>query len=54
MNRSQLKEKNKQAKPSGPLDDVYLSAKKKEVGGPSGLEPTRYGDWERHGRCIDF
>jgi hypothetical protein len=26
----------------------------REVGGPSGLEPTRYGDWERKGRCIDF
>ncbi|MDJ0881676.1 MAG: DUF1674 domain-containing protein [Gammaproteobacteria bacterium] len=26
----------------------------KETGGPSGLEPTRYGDWERKGRCIDF
>lgn len=25
-----------------------------EAGGPSGLEPTRYGDWERNGRCIDF
>jgi hypothetical protein len=25
-----------------------------EVGGPSGLEPTRFGDWERKGRCIDF
>jgi hypothetical protein len=25
-----------------------------EYGGPSGLEPTRYGDWERRGRCIDF
>lgn len=25
-----------------------------EVGGPKGLEPTRYGDWERNGRCIDF
>lgn len=19
-----------------------------------GLEPTRYGDWEKDGRCIDF
>ena len=27
---------------------------KKEVGGPLGLEPTRYGDWERKGRCVDF
>jgi hypothetical protein len=26
----------------------------KEIGGPKGLEPTRYGDWERNGRCIDF
>lgn len=25
-----------------------------EIGGPEGLEPTRYGDWERKGRCIDF
>ena len=26
----------------------------RETGGPAGLEPTRYGDWERKGRCIDF
>lgn len=26
----------------------------KETGGPQGLEPTRYGDWERAGRCVDF
>ncbi len=25
-----------------------------EIGGPKGLEPTRYGDWERKGRCVDF
>lgn len=25
-----------------------------EVGGPEGLEPTRYGDWEQGGRCTDF
>lgn len=25
-----------------------------ETGGPKGPEPTRYGDWERKGRCIDF
>ncbi len=25
-----------------------------EVGGPAGPEPTRYGDWERKGRCVDF
>lgn len=25
-----------------------------EKGGPKGKEPTRYGDWEKSGRCIDF
>jgi hypothetical protein len=25
-----------------------------ETGGPPGPEPTRYGDWEKRGRCIDF
>ena len=27
---------------------------KGEAGGPKGPDPTRYGDWERNGRCIDF
>ncbi len=26
----------------------------KEHGGPSGLEPTRYGDWEKKGLTSDF
>jgi len=25
-----------------------------EHGGPNGLEPTRYGDWEKKGLAIDF
>ncbi len=25
-----------------------------ESGGRDGPEPTRYGDWEKNGRCIDF
>jgi len=25
-----------------------------EVGGRAGPDPTRYGDYERAGRCIDF
>jgi hypothetical protein len=29
-------------------------ARPREIGGPTGPEPTRYGDWERKGRCIDF
>jgi hypothetical protein len=26
----------------------------KEIGGVTGPEPTRYGDWEHKGRCTDF
>lgn len=25
-----------------------------EQGGPKGLEPTRFGDWERKGLAVDF
>ncbi|MGY1457292.1 MULTISPECIES: DUF1674 domain-containing protein [unclassified Luteimonas] len=25
-----------------------------EYGGRDGPDPTRYGDWEKNGRCIDF
>ena len=25
-----------------------------ERGGREGLDPVRYGDWEKNGRCIDF
>ena len=34
------------------LEESY--GKRAEFGGPAGLEPTRYGDWERGGRAIDF
>ena len=27
---------------------------KEEIGGPRGPEPTRYNDWEKHGRVSDF
>jgi hypothetical protein len=26
----------------------------KEIGGREGPDPTRYGDWEKAGRCVDF
>lgn len=26
----------------------------KEIGGRGGPDPTRYGDWEKAGRCVDF
>ena len=26
----------------------------REINGPKGPEPTRFGDWEQNGRCSDF
>ncbi|RDS86550.1 DUF1674 domain-containing protein [Dyella psychrodurans] len=33
--------------PASPLQE-------KEPAGRSAPDPTRYGDWEKNGRCIDF
>jgi hypothetical protein len=30
------------------------AAREVEIGGRAGPDPTRYGDWEKGGRCIDF
>lgn len=35
-------------------DTVVEKTPSREIGGPKGPEPTRYGDWEKAGRCIDF
>jgi hypothetical protein len=34
--------------------DRQTAERAKESGGPKGLEPTRYGDWERKGLASDF
>lgn len=33
---------------------VEAEAMPPEQGGPKGLEPTRFGDWERKGIAVDF
>ncbi|KAL5727028.1 hypothetical protein ACHQM5_000264 [Ranunculus cassubicifolius] len=38
----------------GDVDEYGVNRKTGEVGGPRGPEPTRYGDWEKGGRCSDF
>jgi hypothetical protein len=40
-------------RPSEPAH-AGLGTRPREIGGREGLEPTRYGDWEMRGRCIDF
>ena len=42
-----LSKEKKRTRPPG-------EAPQAETGGPGGHEPTRYGDWERKGRCVDF
>ena len=39
---------------AGPAPAPPARPKAAEIGGPKGPEPTRYGDWERDGRCVDF
>ncbi|XP_074847186.1 succinate dehydrogenase assembly factor 4, mitochondrial [Carettochelys insculpta] len=46
-------ESNKEREPLEKFPDD-INPTTKEKGGPRGPEPTRYGDWERKGRCIDF
>jgi len=47
--------KKETAKVKKPNEAVREASKKpKEIGGPKGPEPTRYGDWEKNGRCSDF
>lgn len=41
--------------PAGPADvETPKSPSPAEIGGRDGPDPTRYGDWEKNGRCIDF
>jgi hypothetical protein len=56
------------ATPTAPLPEAVSAAdgadatrpatppvKVREIGGrKDGPEPTRFGDWERNGRCVDF
>lgn len=37
-----------------PLEQAESAKVAAEVGGRGGLDPTRFGDWEKNGRCIDF
>jgi hypothetical protein len=37
-----------------PPAEQRKAAAPREHGGRGGLDPTRYGDWEKNGRCIDF
>ncbi|MDX1923198.1 MAG: DUF1674 domain-containing protein [Alphaproteobacteria bacterium] len=38
----------------GAVKKDVIVQKTGETGGQAGPEPTRFGDWEKGGRCTDF
>ncbi|MCK5041540.1 MAG: DUF1674 domain-containing protein [Sphingomonadales bacterium] len=49
------KSKGKKSQSDKSNEESEKSPKKQEeFGGPKGLEPSRYGDWERKGIVSDF
>ncbi|XP_002513557.2 succinate dehydrogenase assembly factor 4, mitochondrial [Ricinus communis] len=59
QNNKEGEEENKKkpeigSKEDQEYDDEFVNKETGEIGGPKGPEPTRYGDWERNGRCSDF
>jgi hypothetical protein len=55
--KSQTTKSNKAGENTSRLEPQGTSAThplQEEIGGFSGPEPTRYGDWEKNGRCVDF
>ena len=52
-----MTEKNNKAKPHAkpiPNNIMQPDKRQEEFGGAKGKDPTRYGDWEKNGRAIDF
>ena len=57
---SEAKSPDSEPVAAAPAGDTRMPARPaeprpREIGGrASGLDPTRYSDWEKNGRCIDF
>ena len=49
-----MSDESKSPPPKAPEPAKRTPERPKEIGGPKGPEPTRYGDWEQNGRCTDF
>jgi len=48
--------KNKMKSPAKPEtpSTTHSPPSTKEIGGRGGADPTRFGDWEINGKCVDF
>ena len=50
-----IKDTTNELQPEQPVPDKASKQQQtEEIGGVKGPEPTRYGDWEKNGRCTDF
>ncbi|MBT8090874.1 MAG: DUF1674 domain-containing protein [Gammaproteobacteria bacterium] len=54
MNSNNRKKEDKSDQAKADDNPSVDNKRPKEIGGRGGLDPTRYGDWEKSGRCIDF
>jgi|TARA_B110000444_G_C18795037_1_gene574378 hypothetical protein len=54
INKNMKKNKINKNKITSSVSSKLVDEKPFEEGGPKGPEPTRYGDWEKGGRCSDF
>jgi hypothetical protein len=49
------KDENCESKPGEDSENNQATEERpKDIGGRKGPDPTRFGDWEKGGRCIDF
>jgi len=52
-----MEDKNKKTAPETVKETMNPATGKKpvpETGGHGGLDPSRFGDWEIAGKCVDF
>jgi hypothetical protein len=60
MNSEKTAPESTESEPQSPTtgtdcpDDESSPDAPREIGGRKGPDPTRFGDWEKGGRCIDF
>jgi len=47
-------DKDKATEKPGTEPSLPPGGKPTEVGGRKGPDPSRFGDWEKDGRCVDF
>ena len=55
-NKADIADSNEELNADSSVDSTPPAedSRPKEIGGRGGPDPTRYGDWEKAGRCIDF